>query len=149
MSSFANNTNMGILNKVSIIENNLPKAPNNRASTWRWHIQRCINVDATSWRCNDVDTMLSHRCVPAGKWRKKRNVPKWKQKSNMKKNGTATEIDGSAVKLLRDLNRFYIVSIFAWWSPPLCCHFFLSVDGVDFSILFMFEANAISSNVWA
>ena len=28
-------------------------------------IQRRINVDATSWRCIDVDATLFQRCVPA------------------------------------------------------------------------------------
>ena len=31
-------------------------------------IQRRINVDATSWRCIDVDSTLSQRGVPAGKY---------------------------------------------------------------------------------
>ena len=29
-------------------------------------IQRCINVDAASWRCIDVDATLPQRCVLAG-----------------------------------------------------------------------------------
>ena len=29
-------------------------------------IQRCLNVDATSWRCIDVEATLYERHVPAG-----------------------------------------------------------------------------------
>ena len=38
----------------------------NYASGRKTFIQRRINVDATSWRCIDVDTTCSQRCVPAG-----------------------------------------------------------------------------------
>ena len=36
------------------------------ASRHMTFIQRRINVDATSWRCIDVDTTLSQRWVPTG-----------------------------------------------------------------------------------
>ena len=38
-------------------------------------IQHHINVDATSWRCIDVDARLSQCCVPAGKRLAKRLAP--------------------------------------------------------------------------
>ena len=41
----------------------------NQPSRHMTFVQRPIKVDATSWRCIDVDATLSQRCVPAGKIR--------------------------------------------------------------------------------
>ena len=50
-------------------------------SLWRWwfvktFIQHCIDVDATSWRCIDINATLDKRHVPARRHFMKRNIRK-------------------------------------------------------------------------
>ena len=48
-------------------------------------IQRRLNVNATSWRCIDVETTLYSRHVPAGKEKHKNQFPLPQQGDNLAK----------------------------------------------------------------